>query len=282
MLLTNIDRFRYHIGGDGSNPLSDTISNKRMFKIWISSVSKSIEKYLDRTLEKKEHTEYFPVSFDTFKFFPKAIPIDTTESYKIYNDSEGLWDTTEGEGEIEDVYPSNNNRIINLPYRANIRNDRGIKFVFTGGLANFGTKGIYAVDSFSPSVNNYILGETSGAIGKIIAWDSVNNRLTVENNFGSFEEEETLTEYSDEDLNTATGETTTLNSFYKTALTDIAPDICLACDIEISHRYRMINNFEAKGADENGVSFYKKEYRRTLPFQPETINLLQPYVTKTF
>jgi hypothetical protein len=282
MLLTNLTRFRYHIGGDGNNPLSDSVSNKRMIQIWMSSVSKSIEKYLDRKLEKKERNEYFSSDFQTMKFFPSAYPIDTSENYNIYYDSEGLWETSGGEGEIEDIYPSNNNRIINLPYRAGIENERGIKFTYTGGLANYGTKGIYSVDSFSPATGNYVYGDSSGAIGEIIGWDSVNNRLTVENNFGSFEEEETLIEYSDEDLSSATGETTTLNSFYKSALTDVASDICLACDIEMSHKYRMINNFEAKGVDENGVSFQKKDYRRTLPFQPETINLLQPYVRKTF
>lgn len=282
MLLTNEKRFRYHIGADGQNPLSDSVYNKRMIQIWISSVSKSIEKYLDRFLEKKERIEYFSTDFQTMKFFPKAIPVDTDEEYHLYYDSEGLWADAEGSGEVEDIYFSNENTILNLPHRIGIDNAIGVKLVFTGGLANYGTKGIYSVDSFSPSSENYIYGESSGAIGKITEWDSANNRLTVENNFGSFEEGETLTEYSDEDLTTATGETTVLNSFYKSALTDIAPDICLACDIQMSHNYRMINNFEAKGVDQNGVSFYKKEYRRTLPFVPETLNLIQPYARKIF
>ena len=132
------------------------------------------------------------------------------------------------------------------------------------------------------TVGYYVRGSTSGALGIVRAWDTP--ALTVEVINGVFVAAETLTAYATAyDTGTAptAGVTAVLASKTTTALCEAYPAITAAAEIEVRYLWRHALDFETTGTNADQTTLRRGASTRQYPLQPETMDLLNPYVVAT-
>ena len=282
MLLTSFERMRRYLASEANGSLEidesnliDNQPNKRDVLPWIQSASSQVEKYLGRKIGIESRTEYFDLIPGQKEFWVAAPPISTLTS--VYEDSSGQWDG-DSESELDDPIIGSNSYsfITDTDESLGYKSKKAIRVIYTGGLAYHATQSVYTLttdDDTGWTAGYFIEGDSSGSVGIVKSFDSINNRLTVEVLYGLFDSDEAITEYTTERLTTASGETGTISAKYRTALCEAYPDIVRACEIQVSHYYRFKSSFELSGVNQDGSSLRRPSTER-VNLQPETRMLL--------
>jgi hypothetical protein len=226
---------------------------------------------LNRDLELTTHTEYFDVEPGVLEYFPRATPIQSITS--IYADSTGLF--TGSEYALTDYYIGSQGTSIVLR-RPPIEARRGLRLIHVAGeaadpvISTFVMTGV-SVAGFT--LGKYVVGSLSNAVGVVKA--SATSPLQVATLYGTFKAGETLTEYTDEEGNTATGTIGTLDSISSLSLAQKKPAIVQACEIECRYWDKHKFDFVAATITKEGVMKRGPDIRYDL--QPETKSLLEPH-----
>lgn len=274
ILLTSYNRMLRYLSATAGSPLTDSKAEKQMLMNWIASSSKQIEKHLKRELLLTDYIEYFDViSEKDVQFFVKAYPIVTLTD--VYEDSTGQWD--DAESEITDCIINKDSNGFILPIVPSVLGYKSIRARFNGGMSSYG---VYSVFTISESVgtwtaNNFVVGSNSEAVGIVKSISGTS--LTVEILYGIFEEDDILTEYSDEDLTTIGDASAILSSILSQSLVEQYPDIVRAAEIQVRYYWKHKNDFELSSTQKDGTNQrYSDNKRSTLT--DETKNFLEPYV----
>lgn len=259
--------------GDSDEWLTDAYRQKTILTNWILAVSKTIEKWLNRKLEIESRTEYFDITYNRVQYYVKAIPIVSITS--VYSDSSGEFDGDEDEE--SDYHVGENSRSVVLDYNFSYTAKRGLRIIYTGGLAYHGTRSEYAVSSLvnSFTAGNYVVGETSDAEGIVRSASSTS--ITVEVIRGVFEAGETLTEYTGEGSDGASGTSAVLSSKTTECLAETYPDIVRAAEIQVRYMWKYADSFELSDTSRDGTSRKRPEYKLGKPVTPEAAMILTSY-----
>ena len=278
--LTSYERMRRYAAAIGQTAQTSGPIAERMFGVWIAAVSDKIEAYCNRRFLSESRTEYFDVTYNRDEYWIKSPPVTTLTS--VYEDSSGEWDGSQSE--ISDcIYGSDGLSVI-LPYRLTWTARKGLRIIYTGGLAASGVRSVFSVTGASGAftVGYYVRGGTSGALGIVRAWATP--ALTVEVINGVFEAAETLTAYAtayDVDTAPSAGTTAVLASKTTTALCEAYPGITAAAEVEVRYMWKHQLDFETTGTNADQTTIRRGSNIRQYPLLPETMDLLNHYVVAT-
>jgi hypothetical protein len=274
MLLSSARRIRLYTAGFQASPLTDNTQNNRLIYAWLSSTSDQIERYLNRRIESTSRTEYFDLSLSSREFFPKAYPITTLTS--VYEDSQGLYSGSESE--ITDCYIGADSRSVVLPYIIDWNAPKGLRIIYTGGLAEHPVNSEFTMTSASgtPATGNYAIGATSGARGIYVSWSDPT--LTIENYYGIFQSGEVINLYDNEDGTGSATFTGTVSAISKQSLAEAYPAITQACETQVEHYFRHATDFENAGTNKDGTTLRRRtSLHQGLPLLQEVVAMLNPY-----
>lgn len=273
MLLSSYQRLRRYLGESDGSYLTDNIYNKRNITNWIAAVSMAIENYCGRRFHIESRTEYFTVDYDVRRYYVDAPPISTITS--VYEDSSGLFDGST-ESELSDYFTDEHGQAIVLDQSLEYISPKAVRVIYTGGLAYHGTRTTLVVDDCSAfTADNYVIGATSGATGIVVS--AATTALVVENLFGVFEASETLTEYSDEEGNSATGESCVVASISQQSLAEAYPDIVMACEMQVRFMRQHQYDYENQGRVQDGTTLRRSPTSRILSLEPEVVAMIEHY-----
>lgn len=274
MLLSSVRRLRGSAVGISEDPFTDTPKNNRLLSMWLMAVSGQIEKYLDRELYIQARTEYFDMASGKTKFWIKAPPITTLTS--VYEDPDGLW--AGDESEIDDVFSDSDAKAAIIPYPLEWEGIKGIRVIYTGGLAYHAVNSVWTVSASKSFVaGRYIIGGTSNAVGWVVSYSGTT--LTVENYYGIFQAGETITQHAQENGSDATSETDTITSIDRTSLAEGYPDIVQACEMQIGYMRRHTTDIENRGTNKDGKTtrVLSPRIAQRYPLLDEVRDMLNPY-----
>lgn len=276
MLLSSLYRLRAYCAGESENPITDNVNNNRVLLNWLSAVSSQVEEFLSRGIQIKERIEYKDIIYGVNEFWIDSPPV--IELSTVSYDTSGLWDGS-GESEITDPYIGSNNDSIVLGTDLGIQIKKGIQIVYTGGMAYHAVNSTFNMAaSRTWTTGRYVKGSSSGAVGQIVSSSSL--QLVLQNLYGVFEADETITEYTDEDCTTATSPavSTTISSISKQSLAEAYPAIVTAVEAQVRFYWNHMTNFENTGTDKEGNTIrIKTRHTRNYPFLDEVYDLLSPY-----
>lgn len=271
MNLTTYNRMRYYIT-QGSTLLTDNIQHRREIEIFISSVSRQVERYIDRETKIQSYTEYFDTREDRVQYFVRAIPVVTLTS--VYEDSSGEYDGSESE--ITDSIIGANNQSVVLDYPAT-GSLKGVRIIYTGGMAYHAANSTFTVtvDAGSFTAGNYCIGQTSGARGLTVSQSGT--ALVIENLYGIFDATEIIKEYDNESgTGTATGQATA-SAITQQSLAEAYPDVVRAAEMQIRYNWKHKNNFENVSTNKDSTTRKAPQGSPVVEMQPEVLSLLNPY-----
>jgi hypothetical protein len=265
---------RRYVAMDSSSPPTDTDGLQREIEGWIAAVSNGIQCYLNRGLKLQSRTEYFNAGYGIRKYWVYAPPISSLTS--IYEDSEGLW---AGSGaEIDDSYVGADSTHVVLGSQPSHTAPKGIRVIYTGGLANHAVRGTFALSGASEAftAGKYVVGSLSAAQGIVRGTPSTSS-VEVENLYGIFEAAETLTEYSSEGGVSPTTKTAVISSITYKSMAEAHPAIVRACEAQVRYMWKHRDDFESVGTTKDSVNLRRAELSAGLAFTKEVVNLLDPY-----
>lgn len=287
--LSSYERARRYLAPEGETPLTDTLRRKGEIQSWIHAISRKIEKFLGRELMIEAHTEYFDVGYEQRVFWPKSYPVTTLTS--VYSDISGEWEGDEVEE--SDPYIGVDAKSIVLQTALPFTGSRVLRAIYTGGMAYNGVQSTFSCtmdDTDTFTVGKFLIGGTSGALGivRTVTADGGGtgiDTVVVENLYGVFESDETLTEYTYADDvadasagASATGATGTLTTVtYQSLAESEYGDIVRAAEIELRHMYKHKLDFEMEGFTREGVNLRRRDKQPAIPFTEEAYALLLPY-----
>lgn len=274
MLLSSYNRvLRYCSPVLGDN-LTDDNKSRRDLMTWLPSVSALIEDYLNRKIYVEARTEYFDVGYNTYEFFPKAYPVTSVTS--VYSDSTGIWDGSESEVDDDSFHISAESNSVVLTYRQRWEKKRGLRIIYTGGLASHAANSVYnVVYTGSMTVAKYVYGVTSGAIGIINAVNT--STLTIEVLYGKFSVLETVQEWETESSRGASTATAVLSSASSLSLCESYPAIVSACEAQIRFMWTNKDRFEVGNVQKDGTQSRRTMYNDDAQIQPEVAMMLRKY-----
>lgn len=264
MLLSSYDRLIIYTGRE------DDLESKRRLVSILAAISSRIEDYLNRDLEITSRTEYFDLEPGTVEIFPRATPIASVTS--VYADV--LGDFTGGEYPLTDYFIGSkyNSIVLRNPVEG-IR--RALRVIYTGGEAYDPVISTFTVSGGAFTAGKYVIGNTSRAVGKVVA--SASTPLQVASLYGIFRAGETIVEYTDEGATIPTSVSGTLLAITVASLAQIKPILVQACEVECRYWDRHKFDFVAQTVTRDSLT------KRSLPemggyvLQPETESLLEPY-----
>jgi len=273
LVLTSYERLRRYIADTNDGALSTSTALKFQLDQWARAVSAKIEKFLNRELHIEERTQYWDTRSNVVEYPVPATPI--TSITDVYEDTTAQWTaptimaTTDYRVNVQE-----NAVLFEVPrpaYRKSLRAR------YLGGIAYSGTRSVYAVTYASGlfTVGNYVQGTTSDAMGIVRA--SATGTVTIEVLRAGFEVDETLTEYTDEDATTASGETATITAATSLAAVETYPDIVAACEVECRYMWKHKDTFEASSTNRDGTSIRRESTTAGLMLTKEAVNLLMPH-----
>lgn len=278
MLLTSIRRVRTHVMGMQSPPLTTSNDNDRLLKMWIVTVSRMIERYLDRELEIGAYTEYFTLSSRRKQFWTKATPIITLTD--VYVDLEGLF--TGRESIIPLCFVDEYQTSVRFPY-AYWMEWTGVKSIrvrYTGGLAYHAVNSVFtmaAAPTGAWAAGKYVAGASSGACGVVVGYDAGTLALTVENYYGAFTAGETLNQTDAENSGSATA-SAAIAAIARQSLAEVAPEIVSAAEAQIRYMWKHTSDFENVGSVKDGTTTREAlTITHEWPLLAEVRDLLGPY-----
>jgi hypothetical protein len=267
---------RRYISTASGTALTDTKLQKQQIVNWILAASKQIETFLGRLLKLDTYTEYFDTPNEKDVFFSvKGYPITTLTD--VYIDGDGAFDG--GESEITDCITSKNADMIILPTQPGVRGYKTIRARYTGGLAVDGVRSTFAIANVvnTWTVGNYAAGGNSEAVGIVKSVSAT--QMIVEVLYGIFEDEETLTEYTDENLTTTDPlpAAADISAITSQSLAESYPDIVRACEIQVRHYWKHKDDFELTSTQKDATNQRAFTQENRNPLTPEVMALLNPY-----
>lgn len=284
MLLTSIRRVRTHVMGQQSDPLTADLKNDRLLKQWMVTVSRSIERYLDRDLEIGNKTEYYTLSSRRKQFWIKAPPIVMPSTHvwdgDVYVDLEGLF--TGRESIIPNCFPDEYLSSIRFPYAYWMEwtGVKSIRIRYNGGLAAHAVNSVYTLSASQTgawAAGSYVSGSLSGAVGVVVSYAAGTLALTVENYYGAFVAGDVLTQTTVEATGTTTA-TGTIATISSQCLAEVAPEIVSACEMQIRYMWKHTTDFENIGSVKDGTTTRDPlSINHEWPLLDEVRDLLGPY-----
>jgi len=279
MLLSSIRRIRTHVMGAQSEPLAIKNENDRLLKSWMITCSNMVEKYIDRSILKTTYTEYFTVAPTTRIYWLKAIPIVTLTD--VYTDPTGEWEGDESE--VTDCFMNEYASAVCMPFGYNLltAGPNSLRIRYTGGLAAHAVDATYIISATGYTgtftVDSFVFGSSSGAVGIVKSYTALTRALVVENYYGQFTVGETLSQTMGESAGaeTASG---VIESVSIPSLCDVAPDIIMACEMQVRYMWKHTSDFEVIGTDKDGLTSRDSRLNVPhLPLLPEVREILNPY-----
>lgn len=269
--LTSVERVLFYI--DPNNSLNYTLSAQRQAQLWIHSVSNRIYSYLDREIFIKEYTEYFDTTYLKTEYYTGASPV---------------WEIKSAEYDPYSSFTSATNVLENCSissYQNAILDDtttygdykKALKVVYTAGFAYEPLSSVFVgVNSFAR--DNYVIGQYSSAIGRVISSDG--DSFTISILGGIFEDGEPVYEVKNLETQETTGESSTIDEVTRRALVELYPEIVEAAEIQIRYMFTHKDDFENDATQREGESLRRRD-NAPPSLQPETRMLLDPYVRYT-
>lgn len=276
LLVTSYERLRRYLSDERDTPITDSQYLKRELTDWMSSVTRSFEKYLNRSFLTKAYTEYFDATPQKQRYYPRGTPISSITS--AYYDMRGLYSGT-SESQIDDdtgyIIGAESNSVY-ITNGFGFSNPKGLRLVYTGGFAYHGTRSTFVITTGNAFTTNYfVLGNTSGAMGIVISRDT--KTLVLDNLRGAFEAGETITEYTTESADAATTVTDVIASITYQSLAEAYPDITIAAQMQIRYMFKHKDDFELVGSTRDATNLRRNNERPELRFIAEVVNMLAPY-----
>jgi len=238
--LSSYERMRRYLSDDDGTARTASMGLKRELVNWISTVSRSIERYLNRELLIAVYTEFFNPEFNQIEFWVAASPIVSLTS--VYFDASGEWDGSESE--LTGAYAGLNNESVVVPVSIPAL-PKSIRAVYNGGLSSHGTRSTIAITTSSGTfaAGNFIVGQSSEAMGLIIS--ATPTLLVYESLFGAFTVGETFKQYTDEEAATSSTATGVLVSFTIQSCAELFPDLVRACEAQVRFMWKHKHDLES-------------------------------------
>ena len=256
MNLTSLNRVKNALG------VTSTDNDAALSRL-VSTASNRIAFYLRResAIQLATYTEYFNPQLGQSVFRLKAYPVYSITS--VYTDSTGLYTGSQTLVASTDYLVGSDGKSIWFTLAGSINNPllwptgrtvapKSLRVIYIGGISADGVSSSWTKSADTGgtlAVNNFILGTTSGAVGKITARAS--GTISYESIYGVFVAAETITEYSALDnklaggqgINNATGVTATLTASTAVSLAETAPDLTQACEMYVHYLWRNKDTF---------------------------------------
>lgn len=267
----------------------------------ISTASSQIQKWLRRQdgIELKSRTQYFSPSAGQASITVDFYPIASITS--IYLDSTGLWTGNQTLVPSTDYLISEDGRTIvfinGLLYQNTPRPlsnfqvyPKSVRIIYTAGLATSPCNSAWTTSADSGGTmaeDNYIQGETSRALGKII--DRQAGTIEYECLYGVFEAGESIAEYDsiisegggECQPDGPTGVTATLTAATSVSLAESNTDLVTACEMHVRYYRSNRDNFENVNVIQDGVTrSSRSELGKDYFSLPEIRDILDTYKNK--
>jgi len=272
MILTSLSRIEKYTGLSMDVSTDEGMNNVRQAKIWISATSNDIQDKLGRRIEKTTYTEDLDIRQGQRIFPLLAHPVTSITS--VSHDSVSLFDGTETELDDSNYSIGPHAESLQMTYDL-FPGRKTLRVVYVGGLAVSASRSTFVLTGASNmTVGKYVAGSSSLAVGLIV--DATSAAFIVEVLYGVFEAGETLTEQDTEfAVGTATG-TGVLASVTARCLAEVAPELVLACEVEIRYRMKHMHDFENSGTQREGIN--RRSGADKYDLQPETWSLLNSFI----
>jgi hypothetical protein len=281
--LSSYERIRRYDTPDNVAPHADSLVYRREVENWIGSVSRQIERWLDRELLKGTYTEYFDLEPGQVEYPIRAIPVTTLTD--VYSDPDGLWDGS-SETQEQDPHIGVGGRSVVLSYHPGFMGMNALRVRYVGGISSSGTDSQFTVTGATTfTVGRFVANGSYSALGIVKA--ASGTTLTVENLYGTFAVGDTLTEYTGADGNAAATTPTGATAISGTISTIVEQsmaegdygDIVRAAELQVLYYLRHKLNLESVGSTREGVNLRRRSElnRRPLSFTEEAYALLVPY-----
>jgi len=238
-------------------------------------MSRNIESFINTKFNQEQRIEFFNISPYQTIFYTSSI-INSVTSLKYSYTGE----FTGEESDVTDYILGTNNKSI-ITHRAltNIKTPKGLKLVYTGGLAIHGTRTdcIGTNLSGNPLAGNYIRN-TNGAVGILTSVNAPN--FTYEALQGVFEAGDVLTISLTENGSAIPATTASILSITNKSLVEQYPEIGMACDMQIRYMFKHKDNFEDTNVNRDSSTFgntqYVKAENNIYELRPEVRSMLLP------
>jgi hypothetical protein len=279
--LTTYERLVRYLANDANTPLSEDSGKmglRQEYEGWIASVSKDIERWLNRSLKSESRTEYFHVKRERKRFWVDAYPISSVTS--VYQDSTGQYSGNEDEIESDDWVIGESDRSIDLDYSLLFNHSKGLRVIYTGGLAAHATRSTFAITS---AVNTFTAGRwvknSDNTAAGIVRGTPTSAQVILDNLWGVFAAGDALTEYTDQHFQTATDPavTATISSITAQSLAESQPSIVRACEAQIMYMNHHKGDFELVGSTRDAVNLRRSPAVGGEMLTLEVRRMLRPY-----
>lgn len=272
LMLTSYNRMLRYLGAISGSALTDTRMQRNMITNWIAAASKQIESHLKRWIKIDSYTEYYDARRATdVTFLAKGYPVTTLTD--VYVDSEGLFNGAESE--VEGCIINSRSSGFVLPYAPPVLGYKVLRARYVGGLAYNGVKSVFTCTITGTwNVENFALGSISGSVGIVSAVTATT--LTIEVLYGIFEDGETLTEYTDENITTIGDATAVITAITQQSLVEQYPDIVRAAEIQTRYYWKHKDDFELDSTSRDATNRRMIE-KRPIPLTGESMSILEPY-----
>lgn len=282
MLLSSIRRLRTHVMGMQSAPLTTSTDNDRLLKMWLVTVSRMIEKYLDRDLEIGDKVEYYTLSSRRKQFWIKAPPVISLRD--VFVDLEGLY--VGRESDIPNCFPDEFLNSIRFPYAYWMEwtGTKAIRVRYRGGLASHAVNEAFTITAGYTgtfTAGQFVGGSSSGACGIVKSFDAGTRLLSIENYYGIFELGETLTQTHQEASGSVTA-SGVIEALSTLSLVTVAPEIVTATEAQVRYMWKHTTDFENIGSMKDGTTQRATQRAPVManhewPLTPEVREMLNPY-----
>ncbi len=277
MLLSSMNRLRKYIGG-ADNPITNTTANNAELMMWLTTVSALIEQYLDRNIHIESRTEYFNTTFKRERFFVSAFPIVSITD--IYEDMQNLFNGTESVVDTTRYYPGRDGEAVYFLYPLGYESKKNLRVRYIGGMAYDPVQSIFTITKTgSWTVNNYVTGSSSGAVGILIADNTAS--FTIEVLYGVFSVGEVITSQTTEGGGNISNVSATITACTQRALCEAYPTIVTACEMEVRYNWKHKMDYELSGTQKDSTNrsgdHIVKGAVRIDNLRPETLTMLNPF-----
>jgi hypothetical protein len=275
ILATSYERLRRYLSDDRDEALTEDQDLKRELINWMTSITRSFEKYLNREFILQSRTEYFDVKFKKQRYYPRSAPISSITN--IYYSRDGVYDgssETELDGDDDFIIGAESNSVW-LNSALGFINPKGLRIIYMGGLATHGTQSTFTVTNGGNfTAGRFVLGSTSGAMGIVVSGSGTS--LVLDNLRGIFEAE-AINEYATEAASGSTTANDTISAIASQSLAEAYPDITMAAEMQIRYMFKHKDDFEMVGSTRDAVNLRNTYEKPQMRFTAEVINMLAPY-----
>ncbi len=265
--LSSVERLRRFVGQSSST------TNDRLLLQYLGAVSKNIAAFCGRDFQLKSHTEYFDTEEETLEYFLKGFPVSAITS--VAYDSTGLFDGSEST--LTDPFPGVAGRSVVLPVDQP-HALRGLRVIYTGGLAAHGTKNTLALSGIAGTfvAGYFVKGSISGASG-IVATTTAATPISIDVLAGAFEAGDVLTMQTSEGGADVVGVSATVSAITAAALCEVSPDLTLACEAEVKYWVTHKDFLESTQATTTPGFRQTGSVQQKSIIRPETRSLVNSY-----